>query len=184
MHIYWLFIYSTVAKKQMTPEKHVHLLPCSYFTPYKNKALPTIVSARPLKIGDGSEEEEKEEEKEEEEKEDDLSLVLREIPLVAPHVVAVSELVLSHRQKTRVLLLEVSSPPPHYYRHDTLSFYTKFHPPTAYVRTNWCAEVGLFVPQNTHWRRKIKINLGHNIMVTTRVCMEKILEFIFLHLGC
>ena len=171
MHIYWLFIYSTIAKKRMTPEKHVHLLPCSYFTPYKNKALPTIVTARPLNFDSDSD------------NSDDLSLVLREIPLVAPHVTAGSELVLSRRQKTRVLLLEVSSPPPPpYCRHDTMSFYTKFHSPAAYIRTSWCPELGIFMPKNTHWRRKIKINLGHNIMVTTRVRMEKILKFIFLHL--
>ena len=173
MYIYWLFIYSTVAKKQMTLEKNIHLLPCNYFTLYKNKALPTMVCARPLHI---------------DESEDDLNLVLSQIPLVAPHVMAVSELTLSHRQKTFVLLLEVpwaaktKLSPQHYHCHATMSFYTKFNSPAAYINANWCPELGIFVPQNTHLRRKIKINLGHNIMITTRVQMKTIIEFIFINL--
>ena len=196
LHIYWLFIYA-IQKKITNPDKLVRLCPWAFYTPHKNKALPTFISETPLDIN----------------ADEDLNRVLEHASLSA-HVISVSEMTLS--LNTRVWLLEVpmtTSLKPKYHCHSTMCFYTKFQGPLAFTRpkSNWSippptkeeeeeendddisedekkyklkeklrleelngsGDKAQFVPTNgAILRRKIKVNLGHNMVLKTKVPLK------------
>jgi len=192
LHIYWLFIYA-IQKKITNPDKLIRLCPWAFYTPHKNKALPTFISEAPLDIN----------------ADEDLNRVLEHASLSA-HVMSVSEMTLS--RNTRVWLLEVpmtTSLKPKYHCHSTMCFYTKFQGPLAFTRpkSNWSipppteeeedddisedekkyklkeklrlqelnggGDKAQFVPTNgAILRRKIKVNLGHNMVLKTKVPLK------------
>ena len=197
LHIYWLFIYA-IQTKVTNPEKLIRLCPWAFYTPYKNKALPTFVSEHPLDMN----------------ADEDLNRVLESASLGA-HVVSASEVTLS--RNTRVWLLEVppgTSLKPKYHCHSTMCFYTKFQGPLAFIRSNLsipppeeedndddededddlisedekksrlkekqkrqedCQRAAQFVPTNgAILRRKIKVNLGHNMVLKTNVPLQRL----------
>lgn len=165
IYIYWLFVYNKSSSNSSSNngfKKPIKLFTCSFFTPHKNQALPAVILGRSLDLS----------------LDKDLNVILQGANL-SNSVTAVSEMTISHN--TKVLFLEVDNNiDAMYHRHHILSFYTLCKSPADYQKTTWDAALNVFVPGNRQWQQPIHVTMAPNILLKTKLKMEKLLQFIFI----
>ena len=160
--IYWILIYSyneSFVKKPLSKEM-IFMFPFNLYTPYKNRALPSLVLGQPLDLT----------------KDEDLDIVLSKFNLT--HVKSVSEMIVS--ENTNLIAIEVDHTKQikAYIKHTTFYFYTAEHPPEYFIDNNDYSRSSVRAPNNRRLLAKLKVNIGRFI-VTTNIIFKKIFTFLF-----
>lgn len=158
--IYWIYIYSY--KEVVNPsEDMIQLFMLSNYTPFKNKALPSMILDRSLDLST----------------DEDLDIVLEQYKL--KHVKSVSEMVVS--VNTNIIAIEVddTKPPKSFIRNTTHYFFSAHYPPDYYIeRKPLEKNPAVYVPSNNRLFLKLKVNIGR-FLVTTNVIVKRLFVFLF-----
>jgi hypothetical protein len=160
--LYWIFIYSykNELTKTSLPIDKILLFPLSLYTPFKNRALPTLIVSESLDL----------------ESDNDLEFVLNKFNL--KNVNSISEMVIT--ENTNILAIEVDDTKKikGYEKHLDIFFYTCNASPEKYISVDNETNIK-HVPKNKHLLRKLKINIGSNLIVNTNVTLYNVFKFIF-----
>jgi hypothetical protein len=160
VRIYWIFIYSYGGKSYSgpLPTDKILIFPFNYYTPFRNRGLPTLVVDKPLDFSEDS----------------DLDLVLTKFNL--KNVQSISEMSIS--SNTNLLAIEVDPKKElqGYTRHNHLFFYTSTQSPEHYISGGTFN--GQQMLKNHELLRKLKVNIGSKFLVTTSVMLGQVFSFV------
>jgi hypothetical protein len=159
-HIYWIYIYSYKEVVGL-PEDKILLFTQSFYTPFKNRALPSIILEKPLDLSS----------------DDDLDIVLAKYKL--NHVKSVSEMTVS--ANTNIIAIEVDDKKPvkPFIKHTTFYYFSAYRSPDYYTERKLLDEhPEIYIPSNRKLFLKLKVNIGR-FVVTTNVIVKKLFTFLF-----
>ena len=160
-YIYWIYIYSYKEVTEL-PEDKILLFTLSFYTPFKNRALPSMILDKALDLSS----------------DEDLDIVLAKYKL--NHVKSVSEMVVS--KNTNIIAIEVDDKKPvkSLIKHTTMYYFSAYRSPDYYIERKLMEgeNAVTYVPANTRLFLKIKVNIGR-FLVTTNVIVKKLFTFLF-----
>jgi hypothetical protein len=159
-YIYWIYIYSYKEVVDL-PKDKILLFTLSFYTPFKNRALPSMILDKALDLSS----------------DDDLDIVLAKYKL--NHVKSVSEMVVSNN--TNIIAIEVDDKKPvkSFVKHTTFYYFSAYRSPDYYTERKLLDEhPETYIPANTRLFLKIKVNIGR-FLVTTNVIVKKLFTFLF-----
>ena len=160
--IYWIFIYSyrNDLTKSSLPIDKILLFPLSLYTPFKNRALHTLIVRESLDLDSDI----------------DLNFVLDKFNI--KYVNSISEMEITHNTHLLAIEIDNTKSVKSYERHLDIFFYTLNGPPEKYISIDNETNIK-HVPKNKNLLRKLKINIGNNLIVNTNVTMNSVVKFIF-----
>ena len=162
-YIYWIYIYSYKEVVDL-PKDKILLFTLSFYTPFKNRALPSMILDKALDLSS----------------DDDLDIVLAKYKL--NHVKSVSEMVVSNN--TNIIAIEVDEkfdkkPVKSFVKHTTFYYFSAYRSPDYYTERKLLDEhPETYIPANTRLFLKLKVNIGR-FLVTTNVIVKKLFTFLF-----
>ena len=160
-YVYWIYIYSYKEVTELTKDK-ILLFTLSYYTPFKNRALPSIILDKALDLSS----------------DEDLDIVLANYRL--NHVKSVSEMVVS--KNTNIIAIEVDNKKPvkSLIKNTTMYYFSAYRSPDDYIERKLMEgeNAVTYVPANTRLFLKLKVNIGR-FLVTTNVIVKKLFTFLF-----
>lgn len=160
---YWIFLYTYGTKDFKELGNEIEVFPFSYFTPLKNRALPSFASDRLLDLNT----------------DDDLDIILRHFRLT--NVQSVSECNIN--EHTNIICLELENRNfKKFCRHDHMFFFTRKNPPNYYIDRNEFLEgttENIIVPDNNQLKDKLKIHVPKLGCLTTKIVLNKVFTFLF-----
>ena len=174
-NIYWIYIYSYKEVVNL-PKDKIILFTQSVYTPFKNRALPSMILERPLDLSS----------------DEDLDIILDKYKL--NHVKSVSEMVVS--KNTNIIAIEVDEkfdksnsefchrqnnkkPVKSFVKHTTFYYFSAYRSPEYYTeRKVLDGHPETFIRANTRLFLKLKVNIGR-FLVTTNVIVKKVFTFLF-----
>jgi hypothetical protein len=160
-YIYWIYIYSYKEVSEL-PKDKILLFTLSFYTPFKNRALPSMILDKALDLSS----------------DDDLDIVLAKYKL--NHVKSVSEMVVSNN--TNIIAIEVDDKKlvKSLVKNTTFYYFSAYRSPEYYIeRKLMDGENSItYVPANTRLFLKLKVNIGR-FLVTTNVIVKKLFTFLF-----
>lgn len=158
--IYWIYIYSY--KEVVNPsEDMIQLFMLSNYTPFKNRALPSMILEKSLDLST----------------DEDLDIVLNHFKL--KFVKSVSEMAVSKNTNLIAIEIDHNKPLKGFLKNTTHYFFSAHYPPHYYTeRKPLDNNPSIFVPANPRLFIKLKVNIGR-FLVTTNVIAKKVFEFLF-----
>jgi hypothetical protein len=159
-YIYWIYIYSYKEVNEL-PKDKILLFTLSFYTPFKNRALPSMILDKALDLSS----------------DEDLDIVLAKYKL--NHVKSVSEMVVSNN--TNIIAIEVDDKKPvkSLVKNTTFYYFSAYRSPEYYTERKLMDTNPItYVPANTRLFLKLKVNIGR-FLVTTNVIVKKLFTFLF-----
>jgi len=174
-YIYWIYIYSYKEVNEL-PKDKILLFTLSFYTPFKNRALPSMILDKALDLSS----------------DEDLDIILAKYKL--NHVKSVSEMVVSNN--TNIIAIEVDDkfdksnsafcnrqndkkPVKSFVKNTTFYYFSAYRSPEYYTERKLMDTNPItYVPANTRLFLKLKVNIGR-FLVTTNVIVKKLFTFLF-----